>query len=62
MVMDDFRLGTPVICPNCGHEDLVRLKRYVKLKNIFCINCGHRGLKRNTDYDKEMRKKKDIKL
>lgn len=46
-------LGTPVICPNCGAEDKVRLKRGVRLKNLFCLKCGHRGLKRNTEWDKE---------
>ena len=53
--MSEFVLGTPVICPRCGCEDKVRLKRGVRLKNLLCLGCGHVGLKRNTDYDKEVR-------
>lgn len=53
MSMKDPILGTPVICPNCGHEDKVRLFRGVRLKNVLCVACGHRGLRRNTYYDKE---------
>lgn len=58
-IKDEKQRGTPVICLNCGWETKVRLKKGVKLKKVQCWKCGRQGFKRNTEYDKERRKKQD---
>jgi len=56
--MSDEILGTPIICKSCGFEDKVRLFKGIKIKWLSCRNCGKSGtMTRNTEYDKERRKK-----
>lgn len=46
--------GVPFICLKCKKEQMIRLRKGVKIKSIICEGCGFSGtLHRYTDFDKE---------
>ena len=45
-------LGTPIKCIHCGRESTVRLKKGIKLAELYCVWCDNKGFKRWTSWDK----------
>lgn len=57
---ETYALGTPIVCKECGFEDVARLRKFTKISDFYCGGCHRQGtMIRNTDYDKARRRKKN---